>query len=94
MSYSVAVRNVLWGEPMALCRHCTRRVANKPRGLCKRCYQTPTVRNLYPVNPKYMDRGEPTEAELEAMVEEQMQCLPDWWGLEDPEADDTKPLEE
>lgn len=70
-----------------LCRHCNCRKVNRPRGLCWHCYYTPGVRALYPSTNKYAPhaaRGitEPTEAELEAMIAEQMACLPDWWHKE------------
>jgi hypothetical protein len=43
-----------------LCRHCgpaTRRVANRPLGLCCRCYYTPGVREQYPSTSPHARRG-------------------------------------
>lgn len=34
-----------------LCRHCHRRLAYRPRGLCSCCYFTPAVRDAYPPDP-------------------------------------------
>ena len=31
------------------CRHCGRRSAGRPRGLCFRCYDCPAVRGSYPL---------------------------------------------
>jgi hypothetical protein len=41
------------------CRHCSkpRRVNERPRGLCWRCYYTPGVREHYPSTSKYAVRG-------------------------------------
>lgn len=67
-----------------VCRHCNCRKVNRPRGLCWRCYYTPAVRAMYLSTHKFAPHAskgitEPTEAELEAMIAEQMQCLRDWW---------------
>lgn len=61
----------------------------KRRGLCLPCYDVPTIREKYPsafprkarLFPGRDDSGDRpiTEAELDAMVEEQMKCLPTWW---------------
>ena len=40
-----------------LCCHCHREPANRPRGLCWRCYHTPGVREQYPSTSKYTRRG-------------------------------------
>lgn len=62
-----------------MCRHCGQRKANRPRGLCWRCYYAPGVKALYPSTSKHAPgkRDEPTEAELDQMIAEQMRCLPD-----------------
>ncbi len=66
-----------------LCRHCGEKLANRPRGLCRKCYFSP-ARDLYPATSKYANKGyerhEPTEEEVEATVAEQMKCLPAWWN--------------
>lgn len=74
---------------MSLCRHCRRRKANRARGLCWTCDQTPAVRALYPVTSKYdplrnkLERHvEPTAEEIDALVAEQMKNLPEWWEQE------------
>jgi hypothetical protein len=65
------------------CRHCNRRKVHRPRGLCIVCYYTPEILALYPSTSKFAPgKPEPTEAELDAMIATQMQCLPDWWGEE------------
>lgn len=64
---------------MILCQHCHRNKATRPRGLCFGCYLDVAIRSLYP--SKTPNRGEPTEAELEAMVAERSkpENLPIWW---------------
>ena len=65
----------------AACRHGCGRRANRPRGLCGRCYETPGVRALYPAGPREPDPGEMTDSELDALIAEQLrpENLPDWW---------------
>lgn len=64
------------------CRHCGRDKVNRPRGLCWTCYYTPGVRAMFPVTSKYgekavrVDTDEPTEAELDAMIAEQLPTMP------------------
>lgn len=71
-----------------LCRHCQVKNANRPLGLCWTCYYKPGVRALYPSTSKYAPKRhgsahrEPTEAELDAIIAEQMKCLPAWWNKE------------
>lgn len=69
------------------CRHCgqTRPVA--ARGLCHPCYETPGRREQYGKLPcrvvqdsPYGLDHEPTEAELDAIIEEQRKCLPANWA--------------
>jgi hypothetical protein len=40
-----------------MCRHCGRRKACRPVGLCWPCYYTPEVRALYPSTSKFARRG-------------------------------------
>jgi hypothetical protein len=44
-------------RPVPDCRHCRRRKAYKPRGLCFTCFGTPGVRDLFPSHSKYARRG-------------------------------------
>lgn len=71
-----------------MCVHCQKRLAKRPRGLCWGCHSNLEIRALYP--PKgaagqYGSTGhtyhEPSEAELDAMIAEQMkpENLPRWW---------------
>ena len=39
------------------CRHCQRRRANRPRGLCWTCYHAPGVREQFPSTSKFTRRG-------------------------------------
>lgn len=73
------------------CRECRRGIQlprGAGRGLCERCYKTPEVRARHPslaggpARPRPAPRGEPTEAELDALIAEQMARLPEWWGRE------------
>jgi hypothetical protein len=64
-----------------LCRHCQVKPARRARGLCWGCYYAPGVRERYPASARGPQR-EPTAAEVEATVAEQMQKLPDWWHSE------------
>lgn len=41
----------------AVCRHCVRRPAYKPRGLCHVCYYVPGVRERFPSTSKFARRG-------------------------------------
>jgi hypothetical protein len=45
------------GTGPALCKHCQRRQANRPRGLCYPCFYTEGVRRLYPVAALGNHRG-------------------------------------
>lgn len=65
-----------------ICRHCSKFKANRPRGLCWKCYYTPGVRDLFPSTSKFVGKKEPTQAELDATIAEQMKCLPEWWDKE------------
>lgn len=58
---------------VAECPACGETRVVKARGHCTRCYQRLRLAG---------DRGpphEPTEAELNQMIAEQMKCLPSWW---------------
>jgi hypothetical protein len=71
--------------PAKVCRHCRRSAVSRPRGLCWGCYYAPGVKDLYPPNSKFAknhERREPTEAELDALIAEQMANLPEWWDDE------------
>lgn len=59
-----------------ICRHCQKVRANRPRGLCWGCYYTPGVLELYPSTSKFAKRREPTQAELDALIEEQRKTMP------------------
>ena len=73
-----------------ICRHCARSVRNiQARGLCYRCYGDRDIREMYPKSPVGPGQRfgapaprEPTLAELDVMIAEQMKCLPDWWDRE------------
>lgn len=39
------------------CRHCQKRKAIRPRGLCWGCYYRPGVRDLYPSTSKFARKG-------------------------------------
>jgi hypothetical protein len=62
------------------CRHCCQYPIGRPRGLCWKCFYTPGVRELYPILPNPNRRRsrhyEPTEAELDAMIAEQLPTMP------------------
>ncbi len=73
-----------------LCKHCNFRARQKrKRELCNHCYETLTIRILYPSGKSLRRLGllpddkEPTEEELNSLIEEQRQHLPDWWDEED-----------
>ena len=68
----------------APCVHCGAVRVVRARGLCYPCYAR--VRPQYPrlvsglaIGDKRAPAGEPTEAELERTIAEQMRCLPAWW---------------
>jgi hypothetical protein len=72
------------------CLHCARTMGRLyARGLCSKCYRVRTVRALYPPRGEAGRAGakgyepEPTEAEVDALVAEQMANLPDWWSREE-----------
>lgn len=76
--------------PHGVCKHCggpPRWLAG--RGLCTPCHKNLEIRDQYPLlRPRNSsdDRDreyEPTEAELDALIAEQMRCLPAWWVAEE-----------
>lgn len=42
---------------MKICKHCQKKKANRPRGLCWTCYYTPGVREMHPSTSKFARRG-------------------------------------
>lgn len=67
-----------------ICRYCKHEGPKRPRGLCGTCYKKREIRAQYPAEfPGSAHTGEPTAEELKATVEEQMRCLPEWWGEEE-----------
>lgn len=56
------------------CPGCKRVRPIKSKGHCSACYQAKFYRTA-----KQAVQYEPTEEELEAMIAEQMKCLPSWW---------------
>lgn len=68
------------GKP---CRHCQKGKGNlSRRWLCRRCWKNPEIKDLYkPAESFRSEFGDhdPTMEELEAMISEQMKCLPAWW---------------
>lgn len=67
-----------------ICIHCKRDMDLRAKGLCQTCWRHHG--HMYPKSPwRRRDRtadedDEPeTMAEVEAIIEEQMRCLPDWW---------------
>lgn len=61
------------------CKHCRRVKAAQARGLCRVCWER--HRDLYPRLRETAPKSGPaeTEADVEALVEEQRRRLPDWW---------------
>jgi len=66
------------------CRNCGRVLTLHARRLCYRCNHTPGVKERFPIQDCFarVHIHEPTEAEVEALVEQQMRCLPTWWATE------------
>ncbi len=65
-----------------LCRHCTKSVSNRPRGLCWGCYEVRGIRNLYKAQSSGCDKealaeaDDMTEEQLDQMIAEQMPTMP------------------
>lgn len=74
-----SVRPVAY-KPPGDCRHCGRNKASRPRGLCHGCYLDKTVRAKHEPR-RHVPPGE-TMAEVEAVIAEQMLCLPIWWDTD------------
>lgn len=66
------------------CIHCHSESAGRARGLCWRCYQTKGIREQYPTQIVRTFDHEPSMAELNALIAEQMrpENLPPWWNVE------------
>lgn len=64
---------------MNLCRHCNAKKSTRPRGLCETCYRLPGLRKQYPTCRDYTPNDDPTDAELDSMIREQLADLPEWW---------------
>jgi len=80
---------MVWDKP---CKHCRKppEAHHMKRGLCQACYMRPWIRNRYPSLDKA--RGERQESritmeELDAIIAEQMKCLPSWWNKEKANAE-------
>lgn len=64
------------------CRHCKKRPSSRPRGLCAVCYANPTLRRSYSMLHKYPQADEfertdtMTNAELDALIAEQLPTMP------------------
>lgn len=58
-----------------ICQHCGRETKSRQGNLCRGCYYRPDLRRKYEG-----DGDEMTEAELDAMIAEQMKNLPSWWN--------------
>ncbi len=70
------------------CLHCRFRPVTRPRGLCWPCYYIRSIRLKYPPLCRHGLAGargheEPeTQEELDAIISEQMDNLPEWWEAE------------
>ncbi len=58
------------------CLFCDSTVLRTKKGLCVRCYRDKGIRLLEKATE---EEDEPTEDEIERMIEEQMKVLPVWW---------------
>lgn len=72
------------GRVKVPCVHCALRSVYC-RGLCRPCHADPVVSAQYPAKARRLPPGnsgwrrEPTDAELDELVRQQMRCLPDWF---------------
>lgn len=64
---------------MEPCVHCKKNRQSKPRGLCFPCFQDRSIRCQYATATGREAKREPTEEELNAMIEEGYRNLPAWW---------------
>lgn len=63
-------------DPMK-CRHCTIRIAGRPRGLCDRCYYDPLIREQYPPEPNPFTRhGVPERLSTPPLPDTPTDCEP------------------
>lgn len=64
-----------------ICIHCKRDMDLRAKGLCQTCWRHHG--SLYPKSPwrrrERTEDNEPTQEELDAIIAEQMRCLPAWW---------------
>jgi hypothetical protein len=63
----------------ANCQHCGEFCKVRSRGLCAGCYHKHDVRAKYKRDPLRCEKEETME-DLEALIAEQMKCLPKWWN--------------
>ena len=75
--------------PIVICAECKQERTHKGRGLCQMCFNRCGVREEYPLDESRVDQ---TMAELDAMIAEGMQNLPDWWKKESEKPDDERRL--
>ena len=72
------------------CKACrTPKTKLLPRGLCRTCYNKPEIRSKFPCliykegryrKARNQERGEPTQAQLDQILAEQMaKPKPKWW---------------
>lgn len=67
------------------CLNCEKRDAvYGMKGLCRKCHAIPAVRAKYPKLPSTKPcnttgTAEPTMEQLDALIAEQMESLPEWW---------------
>lgn len=59
-----------------LCKHCNKKHPCRPRGLCWRCYYTPGVRDMYPVNNSVYNRRGVEDFNNQAPLPEPTDKLP------------------
>lgn len=60
-----------------LCRECNKNKISRPRLLCKRCHNTPSIRDKYPVDSKYA----PTKTRTDIKKQEETKAQPKNNGL-------------
>ena len=58
------------------CLNCHRVRCIQGRGLCQTCWCAPAIRDKFPAKKRFVRGHEPTQLELDAMIEQQMKCLP------------------
>lgn len=73
-----------------MCPWCERNGRSYSNGLCIKCHTIPEARLAHPYQfkgKKQPFKPEPTMAELDALIAEQMKDLPPWWWKEHEKAD-------